>query len=131
MEDADGRTPFVHAVDREGRLRRLSVTKEIVTLARDRLLLWGQLREMAGVAVPDTVKDTISQSLETEYDARIAALTADYERRITELKETYPRVVARRMAETLIRDNSGRTIAEIAEAARRRAVLGAEESEAA
>jgi pyruvate-ferredoxin/flavodoxin oxidoreductase len=120
-DERAGRTPFIHAVDREGRLRRMSVAGEIVTLAHERLLLWGQLREMAGVVVSQTVKDTITQSLEVEYDARIAALTAEYEQRIAELKQTYPRVVARRMAESLMRGNGGRTISEIvAEAARLR-----------
>jgi pyruvate-ferredoxin/flavodoxin oxidoreductase len=120
-DEREGRTPFIHAVDREGRLRRLSVAQEIVTLARERLLLWSQLREMAGVVVPDSVKDTITRSLEAEYDARIAAMTAEYEQRIAELKATYPRVVARRMAESLMRGNAGRTISEIvAEAARMR-----------
>jgi pyruvate-ferredoxin/flavodoxin oxidoreductase len=99
----------------------MSVAGEIVTLAHERLLLWGQLREMAGVVVSQTVKDTITQSLEAEYDARIAAMTAEYEQRIAELKRTYPRVVARRMAESLMRGNGGRTISEIvAEAARLR-----------
>jgi pyruvate-ferredoxin/flavodoxin oxidoreductase len=120
-DERQGKTPFIHAVDREGRLRRMSVAEEIVTLARERLLLWSQLREMAGVVVSDTVRDTITQSLEAEYDTRIAALTADYEQRIAELKSTYPRVVARRMAESLMRGNAGRTISEIvAEAARMR-----------
>jgi pyruvate-ferredoxin/flavodoxin oxidoreductase len=120
-DEREGKTPFVHAVDRETRLRRLSVTQEIVTLAEDRLLLWSQLRDMAGVTLPESARDALTQTLETEFDARIAALTADYERRIAELKETYPRVVARRMAETLIRGNEGRTIAEIvAEAGRMR-----------
>jgi ferredoxin len=111
----------VHAVDRDGHLTRLSVADEIVTLAQERLLLWSQLREMAGVAVPASVKDSITRALETEYDARVAAVTADYERRIAELTTTYPRVVARRMAESLMRGNAGRTIAEIvAEAGRMR-----------
>ncbi|HEX6135716.1 MAG TPA: 2-oxoacid:acceptor oxidoreductase family protein [Longimicrobiales bacterium] len=119
--EREGRTAFVHAVDREGRLRRLSVAQEIVDLAHDRLRFWDQLREMAGIRVADSVKDSITASLEAEYDARVALLTAEYERRIADLKATYPRVVARRMAESLIQGNEGRTIREIvAEAARMR-----------
>jgi pyruvate-ferredoxin/flavodoxin oxidoreductase len=120
-DERAGKTPFIRAVDRDGRMRRLSVALEIVELATDRLLLWTQLREMAGVAVSASVRDTITQSLQTEFDARITALTAEYEQRIAELKVTYPRAVARRMAESLIRGNEGRTIGElVAEAARMR-----------
>jgi pyruvate-ferredoxin/flavodoxin oxidoreductase len=107
-------TPFVHAVRHDRQLRRLSVSDEIVTLAEDRLLFWNQLRELAGLAVSDQVRDGITATLQAEYDAKLAAIASDYEARITELRATYPRVVARRMAEGLLRDgNAGRTVGEL------------------
>lgn len=112
-EEREGKTAFIHAVDADKRLRRMSVAPEVAKLAQDRILFWNQLRELAGVRVPESVRDSIASTLEADFDARVAALTADYEKRIAELKASYPRVVARRMAEGLLKANSGRTVSEI------------------
>jgi pyruvate-ferredoxin/flavodoxin oxidoreductase len=120
-DERDASQPFIHAVRDDRRLRRLSVSAEIVKLAEDRLLFWHQLRELAGIVVSDTARDALTTSLEAEFDARIAALTADYERQIDELKTSYPRIVARRMAEGLLRIGGTRNVDELlAEAARAR-----------
>jgi pyruvate-ferredoxin/flavodoxin oxidoreductase len=119
--EREGKQPFIHAVNGDRQLRRMSVSQEIVRLAEDRLLFWNQLREIAGIVVPDAVKDALTSSLEAEFDARLAALAADHERQISELKASYPRIVARRMAEGLLRAGGGRNVDElVAEAARRR-----------
>jgi pyruvate-ferredoxin/flavodoxin oxidoreductase len=119
-DDREGKTPYIYAVGEGKRLRRMSASLEIVQLAEDRLLFWNQLRELAGLLLPESVKDAFSGTLEAEYDARVTALTAEYERRIAELKATYPRIVARRMAEGLLRiGDSTRTLAELLEEAGR------------
>ncbi|HHH39946.1 MAG TPA: ferredoxin, partial [Sedimenticola sp.] len=41
--------PFIWAVDREGALRQLAVTRTLVHACRDRLNFWRTLQEMAGV----------------------------------------------------------------------------------
>jgi pyruvate-ferredoxin/flavodoxin oxidoreductase len=111
--EREGRTVFIHAVDAQKNLRRMSVSSEIVKLAEDRLHFWNQLRELAGVRVPESVRDDIASSLEAGFDSRLAAITAEYERKLADLRETYPRVVARRMAEGLLSANGGRTVSEI------------------
>jgi pyruvate-ferredoxin/flavodoxin oxidoreductase len=118
-EARSGKTPFIHTVTAQRQLRRMSVSPEIVTLAHDRLLFWNQLRELAGVIVSQDVKDAIGGTLEAEFDARVASLTAEYEAKLAELRTSFPRVVARRMAEGLLRDNGNRTVKELlAEAVR-------------
>ncbi|CAN5618210.1 hypothetical protein BH23GEM9_BH23GEM9_33880 [soil metagenome] len=113
-DERDGKTAFIHAVRGDRRLRRLSVTPEIATLAEDRLLFWNQLRELAGLMLPESVRDVFADRLEAEFETRLKALTDDYEHRIAELKAYYPKAVARRMAEGLLRGGNGsRTITEL------------------
>jgi pyruvate-ferredoxin/flavodoxin oxidoreductase len=112
--EREGREPFIHAVrPGEKQLRRLSVSEEIVRLAEDRLLLWNQLRELAGLRVPASVRDDVATSLEAEYEGRLQALAQEYEGKLAELRSTYPRVVARRMAEGLLRLGGNRTVSEL------------------
>jgi pyruvate-ferredoxin/flavodoxin oxidoreductase len=99
--------PFIWSLGRDGRLMRQRVSPQIVTLAEDRLLFWAQLREIAGTRVAPAVRDTIAAELEAEFDLRADALRADYEARMAELQATYPRVVARRFAETLLGNGNG------------------------
>jgi pyruvate-ferredoxin/flavodoxin oxidoreductase len=113
-EEREGKRAFVHALDPAKRLTRLAVSREIVQLAEDRLGYWSQLRELAGLEVPDSVRDTISAGLEAEFDRRMDTLRAEHEAKLAELRATYPAVVARRLAEGLIRGGgAGRTVAEI------------------
>jgi pyruvate-ferredoxin/flavodoxin oxidoreductase len=106
-DEREGKTAFIHAVSGDRRLRRMSVSAEIVQLAEDRLHFWNQLRELAGVYVSDTVRDAVTSSLETEYEARLTALAQEYEQKMADLRTQYPRVVARRMAEGLLRLGNG------------------------
>jgi pyruvate-ferredoxin/flavodoxin oxidoreductase len=113
-EERDAHQPFVYAVrPQEKTLRRLSVSPEIALLAEDRLLFWNQLRELAGLNVPASVRDGIASSMEAEYEARVAALRQEFEAKLAELKTNYPKVVARRMAEGLIRFGGTRTVSEL------------------
>jgi pyruvate-ferredoxin/flavodoxin oxidoreductase len=112
--EREDRQPFIYAVRQDERtLRRLSVSEEIVKLAEDRLLFWNQLRELAGLNVPESVRDAISSTLEAEYEARLATLAQEYEQKIAEIRASYPRVVARRMAEGLLRHGGTRTVGEL------------------
>ena len=86
----------------------------MVQLADDRLNFWHQLREVAGLDVPERVHDDVEAELEAELDGQLEALRAEYEQKIIELKSTYPRIVARRMAEGLIGfKEGGATVADI------------------
>lgn len=112
--EREGRRPFIYALGKDKRLTRLAVSGEMVTLADERLRHWGLLREMAGLQVPDAVRDRVSAEIESEFDARMEALRAEYEQKMAELRGTYAQVIARRLAEGLIRGgNSGRTVADL------------------
>jgi pyruvate-ferredoxin/flavodoxin oxidoreductase len=113
-DERDGKTAFIHVLGQDGRLDRLSVAQPIVLLAEDRMLYWSQLQELAGVKPAAAVRDAISYELEAEFDRRADAIRAEYEARLLELKATYPAVIARRLAEGLIKSGSGQqTVAEV------------------
>jgi pyruvate-ferredoxin/flavodoxin oxidoreductase len=103
--DADrvGRTPFIHAVGKDRKLRRLNVSIEIVHLAEERLQYWSQLRQLAGIEVAGPVRDVVAGTLEEEFERRAAAIREEYERKMADLKATYPAQMARRLAESLLR----------------------------
>ena len=106
--ERESKTPFIHVLNGSS-LGRQSVSKEIVALAEERLLFWSQLRQLAGLEVPDAVRDRIASALEQEFSARAAAVTQEYERKIADLKATYAQTVARRIAEGLMRVADGKT----------------------
>jgi pyruvate-ferredoxin/flavodoxin oxidoreductase len=113
-EERAERTPFIYTIGRDGRLARLQVSPHIVKLADDRLLFWNQIRELAGLKVSPSVRDTVAAELESEFEKRLAALQAEYDAKIGELKTSYPALVARRMAEALLRNGNGtRTVADL------------------
>jgi len=118
-EAREGKVPFIWTVDGEKRRSRLEVSKEIVFLAGERQHFWHQLREMAGLDVPARARGRVAREMEKEFESRMAALHAEYEAKVAELKERYPRVVARRMAEGLLRFGPDRTVGELLEQADR------------
>jgi pyruvate-ferredoxin/flavodoxin oxidoreductase len=118
-EERSDAIPFVWVLGEGRRLERLRVSPEIVLLADDRLEFWSLLKEMAGLEVSEEVRDRVSESLDAEFEVKAAAIRAEYEAKLVELKTTYPRLIARRMAEGLVGSGNGaRTVNEIlAEAA--------------
>jgi pyruvate-ferredoxin/flavodoxin oxidoreductase len=108
-DDRIGKTPFILILGRDGHLNRMACSIEMVVLAEDRLLYWDQLRELAGYKVAPAVRDQIAYELEDDFDKKAAALRAEYEGKIAELKATYPQIIARRLAEGLIRSSAGGT----------------------
>jgi pyruvate-ferredoxin/flavodoxin oxidoreductase len=111
--EREGKVPFIWSLDEEKRRSRLTVSKEMVFLAQERLHFWHQLREMAGLDVPARARGRVSRELEKEFETRVQTLRHEYEMKMADLKATYPKVVARRMAEGLIRNAGGRTVEEL------------------
>ena len=110
----EGRVPFIWALTKERKLRRLRVSIEMVTLAAERQQFWSQLRQLAGVEVPATVHDTVVGQMEAEFTRRADALRAEYESKIAELKANLPTQIARRLADGLIRNaGSSAAVAEL------------------
>ncbi|MEN8144279.1 MAG: 2-oxoacid:acceptor oxidoreductase family protein [Gemmatimonadota bacterium] len=117
-EEREELTPFVYVLGDGRRLGRLSVSAEIVELAEDRLLFWSQLKELAGLEAASWVKDQLAQDLEEDFERKAEGIRAEYEDRMRELRTSYPRVVARRMAEGLLRAGGPeRTVADLLEEA--------------
>ena len=105
--DREGRTPFIWALTRERKLRRLRVSPEMVGLAVERQQFWSQLRQLAGLEIPVAVHDAVAGQMEAEFAQRADALRLDYEAKIAELKATLPAQMARRLAEGLLRNAGG------------------------
>jgi pyruvate-ferredoxin/flavodoxin oxidoreductase len=113
-DDRLGKTPFVWVIDGEKKLGRLACSIEMVLLAEDRLLFWSQLKELAGLEVPASVRADIADDMESEFEEKAAAIRSGYETQLAELRMSYPALVARRMAEGLLASGDGNlTVAEI------------------
>ncbi len=113
-EERNGQKPFIYVIDAQKKLNRLTASEEIVQLAEDRLDLWLNLREMAGLVASDAHRGVVEAELEEEFDKKIDALRAQYEAKIAELKMKYPQVVARRLAEGLLKAGNGKmTVADL------------------
>jgi len=113
-DDRVGKIPFIWTLERDRTLKRMRCSNEMVILADDRLQYWHQLRELAGLDVPESVHDALSGEAEAEYDEKVEALRKDYEMKLAELKATYPRAIARRMAEGLLQIGDGNmTVADL------------------
>jgi pyruvate-ferredoxin/flavodoxin oxidoreductase len=105
--DRAGRTPFIWALTKERKLRRLKASGEMVALAAERQQFWSQLRQLAGLEIPVTVHDTVVGQMESEFAQRADALRLDYETKIGELKASLPAQIARRLAEGLLKNAGG------------------------
>ncbi|HKJ01244.1 MAG TPA: thiamine pyrophosphate-dependent enzyme, partial [Longimicrobiales bacterium] len=113
-EDRIGKKPFIYTLTDERKLKRMRVSNEMVLLAEDRLMFWHQLKEMAGLDVPEAVRDTLSGISEAEFEKQLAALRQEYETKLADLKATYPKAIARRMAENLLKLGNGQmTVADL------------------
>jgi pyruvate-ferredoxin/flavodoxin oxidoreductase len=108
-DDRDGKTPYIVTVDRDKHLARLAVSSEIVRLAEERQELWAQLRELAGLRPADSVRDRLIAGVQAEYEGKLAAIRAEYEAKLAEL----PRVVARRMADVLLRGSAAKSVVDL------------------
>jgi len=113
-DDRAGKTPFIRVLDDNQHLGRVNVAQEIVELAEDRLEVWSLMRQLAGLEATDEVRGLVEGELDEEYEGKLTALRAEYEAKIDQLKSGYPQVIARRMAEGLIRAGNGqRTVADL------------------
>ena len=113
-DERAGMTPFITTLGEGQTLERSSVSAEMVHLAEERLHFWAQLRELAGLRVPGEVRERVADALESELEEKIRGIQAEYEAKIAQLHSSYPRMIARRLAEGLLRHGAGdRTVADI------------------
>ncbi len=113
-EDRVGKRPFIWTLNKDRTLKKTKVSNEMVLLAEDRLMFWHQLKELAGLDVPEAVRDGLMSEMEGEYEKRLEVLKAEYEEKLADLRATYPRAIARRMAEGLLKIGDGKmTVADL------------------
>jgi len=110
-------TAFIYTVDASRHLSKMTVSDEIAHLAEERLRYWAQLKEIAGLDVSENMRDAVTGTMTEELDAKVAALTAEYEAKIAKLTTQYPILIARRMAEGLLKGNANATVSELLEKA--------------
>jgi pyruvate-ferredoxin/flavodoxin oxidoreductase len=116
--EREDKRPFIWTLDAERRRTRFAASREMVTLAEERLLFWHQLRELAGLDVSDTVRDTLADAHDARFEAAMAELRGEYEKKLAELRASFPAAVARRMAQGLLSHGGGRrTVEELLEQA--------------
>ena len=112
--ERDGKTPYIYVVGAAKTLERWTVSGEMVRLAEERQLHWAQLRELAGVVVPEPTRERVRETLEAELEAKLAAVRGEYEAKLAEVQSTYPALIARRLAEGLLRaSKSGQTVRDL------------------
>lgn len=112
-EDRDGKTPFIHAVGKDRRLRRMRVSAEMVTLATERLQYWSQLRQLAGIEVSEAVRNNMADSMESDFALRLTTLRAEYDAKIEDLKRSYPQQIARQLVEGLLKRGGSAMVADL------------------
>ena len=112
--EREGKSPFIWTLDKERRRSRVAVSKEIVALAEERLNFWHQIRELAGLDVPDGVRERLDDAAQVDFEARAEALRVEYEAKLSRLRADLPAAVARRMAQGLLAHGGGdRTVRDL------------------
>jgi pyruvate-ferredoxin/flavodoxin oxidoreductase len=101
-DDRAGRQPFIYVLGRDKKLSKELVSNEMVRLAEDRLSVWHQLKELAGLEVGENARGVVQQEMEGALQQQLDALKAEYEQKIAELRVQYPVAIARRMAQALL-----------------------------
>jgi pyruvate-ferredoxin/flavodoxin oxidoreductase len=112
-----GATPFIYTVDADRRLGRLCVSAELVDLAEERLRYWAQLKELAGIEVSSHMREAVGEVESRKLEQQLAALKTEYEAKIAKLTTQYPVLIARKIAEGLLKANGNETVAQLLEKA--------------
>jgi pyruvate-ferredoxin/flavodoxin oxidoreductase len=117
-EDREGKVPFIHVLGKKKGLERMVASDEIVALAEERLGHWSLLRQMAGREMAPWVRDGVVREVEAEFEEKVKAVREEYEAKLRDLRARYPVLVARRMAQGLLRADDGElTLAQLLERA--------------
>jgi len=116
-DEREDETPFIYTVDANRHLSKMSISHEIVQLAEERLHHWAQLKEMAGIDVSENMRDAVTEGVTEEMESRLAVLKAEYEAKITKLTTQYPQLIARRLAEGLLKASASDTVSQLLEKA--------------
>jgi pyruvate-ferredoxin/flavodoxin oxidoreductase len=121
--DRSGKVPFVYTLDSKQRLDRRIASKEIVELAEERLALWSDLKEMAGIEVAPRLREELAADAQREYQERERALRAQYAAKLSEQGAEQTHLAVKRIVTGLF----GEAVASRAAAASRTEAPGAGE----
>ncbi|MBT8056596.1 MAG: 2-oxoacid:acceptor oxidoreductase family protein [Gammaproteobacteria bacterium] len=116
-DDRADHMPFIYTVNAERRLQTVGVSRQIVELAEERQRFWAQLRELAGVEVSGHLRDSVGAGITRQLQKEMEALKAEYESKFARLTTQYPQLIARRLAEGLLRAGGSKTVSELLEEA--------------
>jgi len=103
-EDAVTRVPCIWAVDAEGRMTRLAVTRRLALAARDRLDYWRTLQELAGVR-SEYVDEAVKRAREearAEAAAEMETLKAEHAAELEAVRQNAAEEVADRLTAALL-----------------------------
>ncbi len=89
-----GKTPFIYTFGEDKKLGRLLVDREIVRLGESRMHVWSHLKQLAGLEVPEVVRERMRESLEEDFEARAAVLRSEHEAKLAELRGAIQRAAA-------------------------------------
>jgi pyruvate-ferredoxin/flavodoxin oxidoreductase len=112
-----GSVPYIYTLDAEKRLKKVGVSAGLVALAEDRQVFWAQLRELAGVEVSGHLREAVGAGIIRKMQKEMAELKTEYEAKFAQISTQYPQLIARRMAEGLLRAGGDKTVAELLETA--------------
>ncbi len=101
------KTAYLWVKEGDEKLGRVAVAPEMAALAEERLDLWDELRELAGVKVPERVRARIEAPLEERLERELAQLKEEYEMKLAQLEAQYPARITRRIAEVLVGGGDG------------------------
>jgi pyruvate-ferredoxin/flavodoxin oxidoreductase len=109
--------PFIFTVDADRRLGKICVSGELVELAEERQRYWAQLKELAGVEVSDHMREAVGEGVARKLERKLADLKSEYEAKIATLTSQYPLLIARKIAEGLLKSSGNETVAQLLEKA--------------
>jgi pyruvate-ferredoxin/flavodoxin oxidoreductase len=118
--DEAGRTaadPYIYTVDGDRRLGEICVSAELVDLAEERLRYWAQLKELAGIEVSEHMREAVGEGVSRKLEQKLADLKTEYEDKIAQLTSQYPILIARKIAEGLLKANGNETVSQLLEKA--------------
>jgi len=112
-----GQQPYIYTLDADRRLRKMTVSDEIVRLAEERQKFWAQLRELSGVEVSGHLRDAVGSGIERKLQKEMDALKSGYEAKFNQMATEFPQLIARRIAEGLLSVGGHLTVSELLEKA--------------
>jgi pyruvate-ferredoxin/flavodoxin oxidoreductase len=109
--------PFIYTVDVERKLGKICVSSKLVELAEERLRYWAQLKELAGIEVSEHMREAVGEGVASKLERKLADLKSEYEAKIANLTSQYPVLIARKIAEGLLKASGNETVAQLLEKA--------------